>query len=682
MRKTVSLATVDDGAYEGEETVSVTLAAPSPALVTLGVSTAAGRILDDDIPVVTVSADAAEVTEGADAAFTLARAGDRSAALEVPVTVTDAGSVLADTPPASVSFGAGDATAALSLATVDDNADEPHTAVTLALADGADHDLGAPSEASVTVQDNDLPEVSIADAAAVTEGGALAFTVSLSSPAAAQFSVAYSLAGTAAAGADYEGPASGSVTFAPGVIRQTLRLATVDDDTDEPEEEVRVTLIDPSLVPSPQAQLGSRFEAAGGILDGDLPVVTVAADAAMVTEGAAAAFTLARAGDASEALTVFFEATDGGAVLADAAPPTEVTFQAGMDTARVTLATEDDGVDEADAAVTLTLQAGAGYGLGDPSAAAVTVRDNEDPAVTVAADTAVITEGGEAVFTLTRTLFTAAALEVSVAVTEAGAVLAAAGPASVRFGAGDATATLRLGTVDDDADEPETAVTLTLADGADYDLGDPSQAAVAVRDNDLPVVTITAESEQVIEEGDDVAFILARTAGDLSAALTVGVLFKRPGEEASPGNNRFGPGDSTHRAGGFPAENLEADDRFVMTLQPGAWIPAGRAVGSRGGGAGRRCNAVRLDRRCGGGGGGRRARFPGDAERPLPLRGHGLLHPGRQCGGGGRLYGQRLRRRDLRAEDDRADDPAGDGGRRHRRGGGEGRGHAGRRRGL
>ena len=129
MRKAVSLATVDDGAYEGEETVSVTLAAPSPALVTLGVSTAAGRILDDDIPVVTVSADAAAVTEGADAAFTLARAGDRSAALEVPVTVTDAGAVLAGAPPASVSFGAGDAMAALSLATEDDNADEPHTAV-------------------------------------------------------------------------------------------------------------------------------------------------------------------------------------------------------------------------------------------------------------------------------------------------------------------------------------------------------------------------------------------------------------------------------------------------------------------------------------------------------------------------------------------------------------------------
>ena len=569
MRQVVSLVTVDDGDYEGEETVSVTLAAPSPGPGTLGTATAAGRILDDDIPVVTVMADAATVTEGADAVFTLARAGDRSAALVVPVTVTDAGAVLADTPPAGVSFSAGDATAALRLGTDDDEADEPDTALTLTLADGADHDLGTPSEAVVTVRDDDLPEVSIAAAEAVVEGGTLAFAVRLSSPAAAHFSVAYNLTGTAVAGVDHAGSTTGAVTFAPGMIEQTLRLVTVDDDTDEPEETVVVELIDPSGVPSPQAQLGRPSSATGRILDDDLPVVTVAADAAMVTEGADAAFTLTRAGDASEALTVSFAVTDGGAVLTGTAP-TDVTFQAGMDTARVTLATEDDGADEADAAVTLTVQSDPAWNLGTPSAATVTVRDDEHPAVTVATDTATITEGGDAVFTLTRTLFTAAELEVTVAVTETGAVLTGAAPVSVRFGAGDATATLRLGTDDDDADEPETTVTVALADGADYDLGDPSQAAVTVRDDDLPVVTVAAESEQVVEEGGDVAFLLTRTAGDLSAALTVGVLFKRPGQEASSGSNRFGPGDATLRLGGFPAENVEADDTFVMTLQPGA----------------------------------------------------------------------------------------------------------------
>ena len=98
-----------------------------------------------------------------------------------------------------------------------------------------------------------------------------------------------------------------------------------------------------------------------------------------------------------------------------------------------------------------------------PDRARVTVTDDDLPAVTVAAQAAAVTEGADAVFTLTRTEGELSqTLEVPVAVTDSGAVLAGAPPTGVTFAAGDATATLRLGTDDDAAAGPDAPVTLTL----------------------------------------------------------------------------------------------------------------------------------------------------------------------------------------------------------------------------
>ena len=541
---TILLATVDDADDETAETVVVTLA-DGPTWNLGAASEAEGRILDNDgLPEVTVAADAEAVTEGEAAAFTLTRWGDVSAALEVFVAVTDPGAALAGAAPAGVTFEAGAATAMLVLATDDDTVDEPAAALTLALQPDAAWEPGEPSAAAVTVEDNDAPPaVSIAGAVSVTEGGTLEFPVVLDRPSAAAIQVDYTLGGTAAAGTDYTDAGSGSVTFAPQETRKTIALATVDDDTDGPEETVEVTLAapDPAL-----AVLGAPSTASGRIQDDEgLPEVTVAADAATVAEGADAVFTLTRAnGDASEALTVTLAVTDAGAVLADAAAdlPTEVTFEADAATAALSLATEDDAADEADTPVTLTLQAvqaGAGYSLGVPSTATVTVQDDDLPVVTVAAAAEAVTEGADAVFTLTRAGVLTAALEVTVEVADADAVLAdAALPTGVTFAAEAATATLALVTADDEADEPDASVTLTLQAGAGYGLGDPSAATVTVEDDDRPLVT-TADAGPVTE-GEAIEFPV-RLSGPFDEEIEVAWQFggtAAAGDDYTPGRRR------------------------------------------------------------------------------------------------------------------------------------------------
>ena len=576
--KVISLVTVDDRADEPEETIEVTLALPDPdpGLATLGRATATGRIRDDDLPVVTVVTVADRIVEGEIAEFILTRAGDLAEELTVTGEFGLAPNVLIETRTAT--FAAGDATVRLGGRPAwDVGAD---TVYVVTLNRGAGYDLGEPFRATVTVRDDDtIPSVSIADADAVMEGGTLAFPVTLSGPFNAQITVDYRFgAGTATAGADYTGAASGTVTFAPGTTEQTIPLVTTDDGADEPEETVEVSLALPDPDPG-RVTLGTAA-ATGRIRDDDgPPQVTVAAAAATVAEGADAVFTLTRAnGDASGTLAVSVAVTDAGAVLAGAAPPTSVTFSAGATTATLRLGTVDDAVDEPDTPLTLTLQAGAGYDLGAPHQATVTVRDDDLPVVTVAADAATIAEGADAAFTLTRAGDVSGALAVPVAVTDAGAVLAEAAPARVTFSVGAATATLRLDTQDDAADEADTAVTLTLEAGAGHELGDPHQATVTVRDDDLPVVTVAADAATVTE-GADVTFTLTR-AGDVSGPLTVSVLFGDADSvlaEAAPTRVTFAADAATVtlRPGTDDDAADEADAAVTLTLQAGAGYDLG-----------------------------------------------------------------------------------------------------------
>ena len=127
-----------------------------------------------------------------------------------------------------------------------------------------------------------------------------------------------------------------------------------------------------------------------------LPAVSIAASATPVTEGTAAAFTLTRTGAADEALTVTVSVRESASVLDGAAPET-ATFEAGSDTASLTVATSDDRVAEAASTVTATVAAGEGYTVdGTSGSARVVVEDNDEAPVCPAP---ALTGGAERVWT-------------------------------------------------------------------------------------------------------------------------------------------------------------------------------------------------------------------------------------------------------------------------------------------
>ena len=161
------------------------------------VSTATAAVAP--LPAVSIAAGTSPVTEGAEAAFTLSRTGDASQALTVAVSVTETGSMLDGAAPAEATFAAGAATAALDLATADDEAVEDASTVTAAVTAGDGYAVAADAgSAQVTVEDDDAaPVVTTASPIPVDENGTEVATLAATDEDTAAESLAWSLAGGA-----------------------------------------------------------------------------------------------------------------------------------------------------------------------------------------------------------------------------------------------------------------------------------------------------------------------------------------------------------------------------------------------------------------------------------------------------------------------------------------------------
>ena len=183
---TLTLDTVDDQVSEDSGSVTATILADADGrYVTDADSGHTTRLLDNDLPVISVAAVSAEVTEGSDAQFTFNRMGNTSGATRVglwvgglPKIMTDASEAIAltaDNPDLSqrlhihgawvdyiLEFEAGEAEKTLSFTTEADNVNEGDGwfGVTIVQRAGNLFGIGT-GYAQVLVKDDDIPTVSL-----------------------------------------------------------------------------------------------------------------------------------------------------------------------------------------------------------------------------------------------------------------------------------------------------------------------------------------------------------------------------------------------------------------------------------------------------------------------------------------------------------------------------------------
>ena len=383
-------------------------------------------------------------------------------------------------------------------------------------------------------QDPELvPVLALAGAGAVTEGAGARFTLTAAPPPALDLAVTLRIAQT---GDVAPAPALGerTVTLAGGTATKTVTVATAGDATDEPDGALTAT-----VVAVGDAPVESGASATVEVTDDDATAVTLSAPAGDIAEAdgrKTLTVTLGRALVAGETLTVPLtlggtatpgsdytlaapDATPQGVryahlASADPASPPTVTFTGPAVTSATLLLTanadaSDEGAGER-ATVALGTLAPTGLGGGAAGSGSASFAIVEPaPEVSIAAQAASVTEGAEAVFTVRASRAPDTDLTVKLAVSEGagGDFVAAAdeGDATVTIAKGATEAAFSVATVNDAADEPDGALTATVAADGEGDAryrvapAPHDAASVAVADDDAPAPALSVGDATVTE---------------------------------------------------------------------------------------------------------------------------------------------------------------------------------------
>ncbi len=461
------------------------------------------------VPVLSITADAASVAEGGSAEFTLTANPAPTLDLAVSVTVSASGDYGATTGKRTVTVSTG-GKATLTVATTGDDADEPDGSVTATL-DTPATDAGykvsaAQGAATVTVSDDDgpaLPVISVTSDGDVTEGSGASFTVTASPAPAADLDVSV----TVSADGDYGATTGQRTVTIPAAGFVTLAVATTGDDVDEADGSVTVTI---DADPDQDDYLVSQTQGAAtvAVSDDDAP--------------AGADYT-----DYQTVVDYLIEVRDNPENAAVKGNPAHIKKWN-----RVLAAVGYDSGESAMPASEIHDNA-AKWSDSPFHAASVYLTSLEQqqgqlqqqtPEVGVTGGGAV-TEGGDAVFTVTASPAPASNLGVSVTVSQSGDYGATTGQRTVTIPT-TGSVTITVGTTDDTTDETDGSVTATVNAGSGYTVSSTQGAAtVGVADNDAaptPVVSVSAGSG--ITEGGSASFTVSANpapAANLDVSLTV-----------------------------------------------------------------------------------------------------------------------------------------------------------------
>jgi Ca2+-binding RTX toxin-like protein len=550
---TVTVDPTTDSVVEPNETAILTLTAGTGYNVA-NPNTATGTITNDDADVsIAVSPSSVQEDGATNLVYTFTRTGDTTGTLVVNFTIggtadpatdyTQTGATTFTAPNGTVTFAAGSSTATV---TVDPSADgtaEANETVVFTLAAGADYNVGAPSTATGTIENDDTTVSVAVSPGAVDEDGAtnLVYTFTRSDSSGA-LTVNFSVGGTATFNTDYTQtgaatftPPTGTVTFADGSLTATVTVDPAADSTVEPDETVLLT-----VTAGTGYTVGAPASASGTITNDDTNVSVAVAPSSVNEDGATnLVYTFTRTGVTTGALAVNFSVggsadsstdyTQTGATTFT--PPTGVvTFAAGSSTATVTVDPTADNTVEPDETVILTVTSGTGYNVAAPSAATGTIT-NDDSSVSVAVSPSSVDEDGATnlVYTFTRNGSTTSALTANFSIggtadstndyTQTGAATFTPPTGTVTFAAGSSTATVTVDPTADTTTEPDETVILTVTSGTGYEVGAPNSATGTINNDDNSVSV--AVSPGAVNEDGATNLVYTFTRGDSNGALTV-----------------------------------------------------------------------------------------------------------------------------------------------------------------
>jgi len=259
-------------------------------------------------------------------------------------------------PPGTLTFLPGQTAKNIPVTIVNDSTIEADETIKVTLSSPTNATLGGTVQHRYWILDNDLPTVEFdlttSSGSESTTPASLAVRLSASSPKTVRVRYAVT-GGTAIGGVDYTLPA-GTLIFLPGQTAKNILATIVNDSTIEANETVKVSLFSPA-----NATLGGNTLHRYWINDDDLPTVEfdlTTSSGSESTTPASLAVSLSAA--SPRRVKVRYAATGGTAVgggVDYTLPAGTLTFLPGQTAKNVLITVVDDGQDESDETIKVTL---------------------------------------------------------------------------------------------------------------------------------------------------------------------------------------------------------------------------------------------------------------------------------------------------------------------------------------
>lgn len=443
----------------------------------------------------------------------------------------------------TLSFAVGDLRKTFSVPILNDSLDEASETISLTLSSPVNIDLGMPSVARLSINDDDsTPTLQVSPAALTVpenvSGGSTPITFTLSGPSSSVIQVQYrSDSGTATAQLDFT-TVSNTLTFAPGQTSQVLMLPIVNDTWDEEDETVNLLFSNPSNVGLPNAS------ATVSIRDDDAPpTVQFAGPAQQVAESAhAATISVTLSSPSGRSVKVNYNSTPGTAAVGSdyTAASGVLTFNPGEGSKIITLPVLNDTVDETNETVNVTLSAPTNATLGGNKTTQVTIVDDDTaPIAAFTTATFAVNEGEtKGVIKIQLTSSATSPLSVGYTIHDGTAALGQdyqGNPTgTVTFNSGESNKSIEIPINNDSIDEEDETVTVALSNPTSgLQLSEAANATLVIKDNDNPPLVQWSTTAFSVNENDDSGQALLMVHLSVASGRPVSITYSVSDETAT-----------------------------------------------------------------------------------------------------------------------------------------------------
>jgi hypothetical protein len=513
---TFTVSITDDSTLESNETFRVSLSNPTGGAALGSTTNATVTILEDD-SALAFSTNAVSVAESAaSVTLTVARTGGTNSTVTVDYLTQDGtGTNAVDyfSTNNTLTFGPGVASRTITVTLTNDTSVDGDVNFSVVLTNISGGSLGAYSNSTVTIRDNDSVFAFTTNATSTAETvGNLTITVRRTGGVVGAATVGYATTnGTAASGSDYTAR-SGSLSFAAGETNKTFTIPITDDTSVETNETFTVRLLNATG----EASLGSFNTNVVTIADND-SVISWQSNAVTVAEGAGTVtLTVVRSGTLTSTSTVAYTFRTGSAGSSDYLG-TNATLTFAPDETNKTIVASIVNDSTVETNETFSVQFGTmtgGASLSGTNTAVVTITDNDIGLAFSAATYTVSESGTNVTLTVVQTGNTNGSATVdylTVGVT-AGTNDFTGTNGTLSFGAGTNSLTIVVPVTDDSAFEANETFRVVLTNASGANLLGNSNAVVTILEDDA-TLAFTTNAVSVAENVRTVTLTVARTGG-------------------------------------------------------------------------------------------------------------------------------------------------------------------------